>query len=94
MQFHPPVLINASGSVALHWERAVRIRSSIAVDVFAIEIFDSFVCREGTVGVAQVSRPKAAAFSAKIVVYIAGIAYLVESYCRITVIDGWIRLDH
>jgi len=66
----------------------MRIHSSVAIGVFAIEIFDPFVCSEGTVGIAYVSRPKAAAFSTKVVKYIAGIAYLVESYCRITMIGG------
>ena len=57
----------------------MRIHSSVAVDVLAIEIFDSFVCSERTVVIAQISRPIAAAFSSEVVVNIAGISYLVES---------------
>lgn len=68
----------------------MRIHSSVA----AIEIFDCFICREGTVAVAQVSRPNAAAFSSEVIVYIAGVAYLVESDYRHTVIEvNKIRVD-
>lgn len=45
----------------------------------SVEIFDSIIGSERAVFIVQVLGPEAAALSCKVVVNIAGIAYLVES---------------